>query len=416
MALQLLPILQLIVYLCSPATYAYPTIYGTKRYGRSQPRIQSSSWTLPIQYQVRTQRVPLTYYDLYPYSQSYPDDYYYPQDSYTYPIYYAAPRTSKYEVYQAVLPYYYSDRPLTRPNYNYYNYGDVSNDPMVDLEEELLQENEKEDKDNNQVIGRETYYDKEKDTDLDDVNAAFLQNLIMSQMYKDALDNSRDYGKYPSDNYYGSDEAYGKWEEYPSESKHDYFQEDENVRELKQLANPHRQNSHYEDFRESQLANKELNDKRPTLEDRRSWFEKGEIKGKKLSGKKIKNLWENNWTEKRDVLDAVLNNNGDHGKPKPSIYAQTFLAFSDRKPKPTPGLSSTSVLPATTVAPMKSGKPGQKEEVMIRPATPVRHPFSNQVLDIMNKEDDRKRTPSVYDTIKHMLDIEKSMEKVSFNY
>ncbi|KAK9747183.1 hypothetical protein QE152_g5550 [Popillia japonica] len=170
MALQLLPILQVIIILCSPTVYSVP-VYGTKRYGRSVI-VPRPTWnTQPYQQLIRTQRYPMSYYDMYPYSQSYLDDYYYPQEAY--PIYYPA-RTSKYEVYQAVMPYYYNDRPVVRPNY-YYGYADGV-EPVVDLEEEILQEAEREEREDAQPIGQEMYYENESNTDdnLDDVNAAFL--------------------------------------------------------------------------------------------------------------------------------------------------------------------------------------------------------------------------------------------------
>lgn len=320
---------------------------------------------------VRTQRYPVNYYELYPYTQNYPDDYYYPQESY--PMYYPA-RTSKYEVYQAVLPYYYGERPVSGPGYGYYGYGD--NDPVVDLQEEMLQEAEREEREESQPIGQEMLYENEgsnSDDSLDDVNAAFLQNLIMSQMYKDAIDNQKDYyDSNPYSEYYSDD---GKWEDSPIEPKQSYRQEDEDVRELKQLAKP-------------------TNNKQP---DDIHWFR----------NRKYKN--QNNWDSKRAIINPIAFKKEEFGEN------QDPVAFTNRKPsvKATSSTSSTTSAP-TTAEPSKNNVSGQKEEVLARPATPVRNPFSAPVLDMMTKnEEDHKRTPSVYDTIKHMLDMEKNLENVS---
>lgn len=334
---------------------------------------------------VRTQRYPVSYYELYPYTQSYSDDYYYPQE--TYPMYYPA-RTSKYEVYQAVLPYYYGDRPsVTRPGgYGYYGYGD--SDPVVDIQEEMMQEAEREQREDSQPIGQEMLYENEASNskdNLDDVNAAFLQNLIMSQMYKDAVDNQKDYyDTTPYGEYYQADDGYGKWEDTPVEPKQNYRQEDEDVKELKQLAKPKLNKQDTDDIHWFQSRNyRNQGSKRTTGNSSPSAYKKEEF--------------------------------SEHG---PSVYGKDAIAFSDRKPSVKSSVSTTT---STTTAPVtkqipKSVAGGQKEEVLARPATPVRHPFSAPVLDMMTKdEEEHKRTPSVYDTIKHMLDMEKNLEKVSLH-
>lgn len=318
-ALQLF-ILEVIVILFSPCS-CYP-IYGTKRYGGSSGQ-RVSSW--PPYQMVRTQRYnPLNYYELYPYSQT--DDYY-PQESYPPAVYY--PRTSKYEVYQAVMPYYYG---LARPNYGYYE------DPVVDLQEEMMQEVEREEREDAQPIGHELLYENEdQDDNLDDVNAAFLQNLIMNEMYKDAISNNND------DDYYQKE-----WED---DNKKYYNQEDEDVKELKQLA-------------------------KAKSSDDIHWLQRNNYK---------KQMRENNNYEKKRSKNNL----------------------TERKPT-----QSSTEAPKTSISPKRDTR-GQKEEVLARPATPVRHPFSDSVLDMI-KDEERKRTPSVYDTIKHMLDMEKDLENVSY--
>lgn len=351
--MKLLPLIQVIFILWSYKASAYP-VYGTKRYGRSSV----GGWGVPLSYQ-QLLGYPVNYNDLYQYNQNYPDDYYYPQDSLSYPVYYPPARTSKYEVYQAVLPYYYSESSMPRPRYAYYGYGG-NKDPLVDLEEEVLEE-ERVEREESQPIGQETYYENDSTSseDVEDVNAAFLQNLIMSEMYKNALDKHR---KLYSD----SDDSYGKWEEFPIEPKQDYYQEDDDVKELKQLTKARPQ--------------------KPTAEERLRSFQ-GKNQNKKTSNKN-KNMW-NNWENKRALFQSNL------GERK------TLLKI-ESTPLP------TTLEPSTTTTPKRDVR-GQKEEVLMRPATPVRHPFSEFNLI---SDGQRKRTPSVYDTIKHLLDMERNLEKV----
>ncbi|KAJ8926408.1 hypothetical protein NQ314_021194, partial [Rhamnusium bicolor] len=369
MALQILPLLQIIIIFYTPGYLSYPNpIYGTKRYGRSTNRLTTYD---PYPYQtsmLRTQRYPVNYYKLYPYSQTYPEDYYYyPQE--TYPVYYPAPRTSKYEVYQAVLPYYYQERPVTRPGYSYYGY----NDPVVGLQEEMIQEAEREEREDAQPIGHESYYENDdgssEDEALDEVNAAFLQNLILSQMYQDSLDNENDnYDQYAYNDYDGT---YGKFED--MNGKPSYKYEDEDVRELKQLTKQHNRNQ--------QLRKQDKHDDI-------HWFQKSNY---------------NNQNKNENKRGNVIINEIPDSYKGPMVY-------TDRKPIVKLTTTSTTQTPTNTEEPKRDSR-GQKEEFQMRPATPVRHPFSSPVLEMMSKDDvEKKRTPSVYDTIKHMLDMEKSLE------
>lgn len=354
MVYQILPIFQIVIILFSQTAHTYP-VYGTKRYGRSSSahRISSANWNPYI----RTQRYPVSYYELYPYTQSYPDDYYYPQESY--PLYYPA-RTSKYEVYQAVLPYYYGERPASRTAYGYYGDNEAN-----EFQDEIMQAAAREEREESQPIGQEMLYENDNSNsndNLDDVNAAFLQNLIMSQMYKDAVDNQKDYYD-PTSDFYSNEESYGKWESAPVDTKQGYRQEDEDVRELKQLAKA-------KDNKQGESIH---------------WFQ----------NRKYKNQDNENWEAKRA-----------------SIEINSLKKEAQRSSTST----STTARPRTTDQAKVQGS-GQKEVVLARPATPVRHPFSTPVLDMMSKsEEERKRTPSVYDTIKHMLDMEKNLEKVSVGY
>ncbi|XP_060531784.1 uncharacterized protein LOC132705303 [Cylas formicarius] len=364
MALQLLPVLQVIVILFTQGalTYPNPAVYGTKRYGRSAAH--RVSYDPYDSYNLRGQPYPMSYYGFYPaYAQGYPD-YYYPQDSY--PLYY--PRTSKYEVYQAVLPYYYKETPMNGRKLDYYNnYGDSG----VDLQERLLQDIEREQRERSQPIGHEIRYENDYNNDdqnIEDINEAFVQNLVASQMYDDTSNVRNYYDPYSFDyddalNLNSND--YLKWDDAPYDRP--VSKEDEDVKELKDLTKQRKNKKH------KQRQTKDNSDENI------HWFQESNFR----------NQYQN---------------------PTKRAQLQNAVVYTDRKPivKVVP---TTEQSVATTGAPKRDTR-GQKEEVLMRPATPVRHPFSNSVLDMISKQDgERKRSPSVYDTIKHMLEVEKSYEE-----
>ncbi|KAB0799293.1 hypothetical protein PPYR_07173 [Photinus pyralis] len=392
-ALRLLPALQIIFILCTPCL-SYP-VFGTKRYnGRSAVLRRANnnySWGTSVQpYQqfLRAQRFPVNYYEMYPYGRDYQDDYYYPQETISYPLYIPPPRTSKYEVYQAVLPYYYGDRPLARQDYGYYGY-EKSAEPIENLEDDIIQEAQREEREDAQPIGQEVLYENEDgEESLDDVNAAFLQNLIMSQMYKDASSKQKNYyDQYPSTDYYYDEDNYEKWDDTQVLPKQTY-QEDEDVRELKQLVKPQRQ-----DVFGLQ--------KGPSAEERLHLF-RNENKNKNPKGKFAD---KHGWDGKRSKSNAA-----SMGSLRYTVndFPRNDLPLV-LKATSSPAVTPTSLPKATSTSPKRDSRKGQKEEVLMRPATPIKNPFSSKVLEMM-KEPERKREPSVYDTIKHMLDVEKSLE------
>ncbi|XP_023030138.2 uncharacterized protein [Leptinotarsa decemlineata] len=376
--LLILPLLQVILAFQTTNTLSYPNpIYGTKRYGRSaqaQHRVASYD---PYTYQ-NVHRYPVGYYKLDPYTQTYPESYYYPQQE-SYPMYYAPARTSKYEIYQAVLPYYYQDVPLPRQAYSgYYDYSD----PVVDVQDELLQEAEREEREETQPIGHESYYENDGDNfgdeaSVDDINAAFLQNLIMTQMYQDSLENGK---KAPADVYGDYDEDYSK---VPTElddvnQQPTRVADDEAVKELKQLQKANRKDQYRN--RDSKGSDNH-------------WTQKNQEKKQRRNRQR---------KQKQEDKRSNVNSNDIPFSP------EDVLVYYDRKPVIKVG-TTKSPSTTTTGAPERESR-GQKEEFQMRPATPVRNPFAGPVLAMMANDGERKRTPSVYDTIKRLLDMEKSME------
>lgn len=359
----------------------YP-IFGTKRYGRTTP-MHSYPMQIPSYYYPMRTHYPVGYYD--PYAQEYTDEYYYPQD--TYPLYYPAVHAAKYDYYQPALPYYYRN--------GYYE----SADPVDDIQEQIHQEEEREQREEALPVGQEQWYENdssEGDDALDDVNAAFLQNLML---YNDAMSNKKYDYSYQLDPYY-NDELLG-WE---GEKK-----DDEEVKELKKLA---------EKPKKQKGKNKK---KLSEAEQRLRIFDKGEKKNRKNAGLDNNNseAWIN-YSGKRNAMKNTIDPIANLAYKKqelsmhgPLLFKDNAMAFSARKNGKNQ-VGSTQA-PLGTTAASKDLRGGQKEVVLMRPATPVRRPFSEPVMEMLSKQNDipeRKRNPSVYDTIKHLLEMEKSLEKV----
>lgn len=381
---------------------AYP-VFGTKRYGRTAP-IHNWAMSNPVQfpsyYYLPRTHYPLNYYDaMSPYAQEYTDEYYYPQENLNYPVYYPV-RGPKYDYYQP-LPYYYDGRHY--PRYNYYE-----DDPVDDLQEEIQQEEEREQREEALPVGQETWYendDNQNDDSMDDINAAFLQNLMI---YNDAMSNKNyDYQPDYLQNY---NEDVLNWNDDVNKKY-----EDEDVKELKMLAG-----------KPKKQRNKNKN-KYNEAEERIKLFDKAAKKTSKNSKDPNNSEAWINWSTKRqntmkNTIDPIANlaykkqELSEHG---PLVFKDNAMAFSTRKQN----TINHNLFPSSTISPITSKAPenhkdtkgGQKEVVLIRPATPVRRPFSEPVMELLAKQNqqERKRTPSVYDTIKHLLEMEKSLEEVS---
>ncbi|CAG9864324.1 unnamed protein product [Phyllotreta striolata] len=287
----------------APSVLAYSLpVYGTKRYGRTNQQYQYQ-YQNPSNSYSSYRIVPIGYYKN-PYA---------PSNYHTYPLPYYYPK-----VYQHPLPYnYYQDH----NGYSYYDYSDPDGDYAQEPDN----------------------YDEASNAE--DANGAFLNNLILAQMYRD--------------NYDDYDEAFAKIEELGRPPV-----VDETVEQLQQLQK-HRGNAHW--------AQPEASDA--------SAVDRQQRKNKQRKPKKV-------------------------GEKK-SKRAEEGELYSERKP--------VRKLVSTTPKPTDEMSGGQKEQFEVRPATPVRHAFSDQVMDMMARNEQEhqernQRSPSVYDTIKHLLDMEKSLE------
>lgn len=373
---------------------SYPAVFGTTRYGRSQMpmRRTATPWVPPSPYQIPTTThyqkpatYPLanTYYETYPnpynqmYAQDFIDDYYYPHEP-AYPIYYVPSRQpSKHRYYQTMpaAAYYY---PAPDPRLRQYN-ADYYEDPVDAVQEEIMDEDERDAYD--VPLNQKQWYDPAEESN-DNTNAAFLQNLMM---YNDAMLKNDRTSKPMEGLILGGDDYldtpdYDFMNAKPGKPKDDTI-----VKELKNLP---------------KYQNDEPIRKKPKKEQR------------KLSMDGDDDMWVN-WYNKRGVMD----DGWKLAAPK---------KIDDRK-SDLRRISSTEapVVPTQQQKVVPKSPGGQKEVVLLRPSTPVYHPFAEPFLQMFKQQDEEKnqqrmeeldgedKRGSVYDTIKQLLSMEDNVRDVS---
>ncbi|XP_055685451.1 uncharacterized protein LOC129791344 [Lutzomyia longipalpis] len=386
-------------------TEAYP-IFGTKRYHRAS--------SIPLQ----LNPIPIytavpQYYDYSPYEAQY--------QAYGLPIYHGEYKPTQYYYAQGPSYSYYDDRGEDAPN------------PMDHLHEEMLQEDERERfHENSLPIGQETWYAEpaaRQPDSLANANAAFLRNLIAynSQMnaaaaapeqnddgefeeYSDFSDGGGYFDSPQVDTYSGNFNPYEASQRLNGNLHED---EDDDVQELKHLAyEKEHQNPHA-------TIHKSLPTKHQPAPVQDSWRHGNEAAFHQYdSDPEYEDEWIN-WDSKRSVLPIKQKDVG------------SILAFSDRKPSNLVAKhkEGSTVAPPVVTPNAKEGKSGQKEVVLPRPATPVNQPFTASAMKYLkqqadvasspkeeNSKDTTKRSPgkgkqSVYDTIKHLIAMEHSLEE-----
>jgi hypothetical protein len=482
--------------------FAYP-VFGTKSYGRSiglPHRVPATPYLHAYQQpqphaQTRYGRgIPSgpSYYPAepianYPYAQDYPEsEFYYVQEpgSFSaYPYYPTGSNTNgnmKYPVYQSVVPYYYGDG-----RHGYYGYDEGSY-PIYDLQEETEQEEEREQREEALPIGQETWFEggaaserHPKADSMEDANAAFLQNLIMSQMYNDA--NGGHVLRHPS--YTGSsysvpdDETQdtsmydiGKSQISGDYQNTDEELENEDVRELKSLVKKNQSgelNDHLGKIPVSwfpAMTTKFNNHEQPwythssVVENTQRpeyyepiWFATD-------SGPWFENSWSSGMSYKRNAEPLYQSIRSYNKKQESSEYGPWIpkgtINFSDRKgnditasgtkvakmyqeqrksaaaqnvkttnpiryatttPRPTTFAATQPPVEATSSSAADfDPRRGQKEVALLRPATPVRHPFTPNGMDkiLARSRPSARHASSVYGTIKQILNMEQELQKV----
>ncbi|KAJ9578757.1 hypothetical protein L9F63_005015 [Diploptera punctata] len=475
-------------------TTAYP-VFGTKRYGRSTTLPHRvSTWGIPAPIPLQTYQQPQPHYGLapayyaadpiinYPYTQDYPDgDYYYAQEPITYPYYPATSGTTngnlKYSVYQSVVPYYYGDG-HQRMGYGYYGY-DEANDPVDDLQEEIQQEEEREEREEALPIGQETWFEggsasQRQGDSMTDVNAAFLQNLIMSQLYNDA--NSGHVlrrPQYSPNTYSVVDDTRDNWGyengKMRAQNYGDYYKnseedlDDEEVRELKSLVKKNRSG----DYNDHSTSYTGRNNWLPSKQDDQAWYAPSTLMDNTHRPEYYEPVWfptesgpwyENSWgsgmsykrnsdssshepfyqsiksyNKKQESSEygpwipkgtinftdrkGVVTNTKQAGKQGSSLkktkVSSSTVTTQPHLPLTTATASTTVMSPeaTTTAAPDFDSRRGQKEVALLRPPSPVRHPFTAQAITRSRAATGTRHSSSVYDTIKQLLSMEQGLRK-----
>lgn len=236
--------------------------------------------------------------------------------------------------------------------YGYYGYDEIV-EPVDDLQDDMIDE-EREEREDALPYGQETWYDNGHQHDNNaEANAVFLKNLILAQMYNDRYGGVQE-----------EDDGQDGWV-YGDPINTSMPKEDEDVRQLKSLiGNQQEKKTRKEDIFASQRHDE------PKVKHRIEWPQY------KRSG----------------------GSSGDHE-----------MKFTDRKlrnPATTMAPVAAAVTPSTTL----TSRQGQKEVVLPRPASPVRTPNFHKFVST------RSRQPSVYDTIKKLLNMQEQLEKVNIDY
>ncbi|XP_067009512.2 uncharacterized protein [Anabrus simplex] len=466
----------LMMLFCSsvPCMLAYP-VFGTKRYGRSGHHL--SSWGVPAPMPMTPYQPPHAqthhygygiaspspYYPsepimTYPYTHDYSDtDYYYhPEPAFSaYPYY---PSTTKYPAlyHHSVMPYYYTapHHQAHHPGYGYYAYDDVS-DPVDDIQEEIQQEEEREEREEALPIGQETWFENsspsqeppQQEDNMDDVNAVFLHNLILSQMYNDAMNRGAGFYHHTPVNYgyhypYAEEDEsandgwiYGDVRsnsdgEYDSNNEED--SEDEDVKELKSLVKkPYRRTSI---GKVKTMVSKKGRPLNSDSEDQQAWVpteggtwlhynpsskrsgDYDEYPGGLFFNKKQPEYGEwvpqrgntINFTDRKTSGFFRSTENSESAKGKPVTTPSGPVATTTMPPAVTSKPSEESTT-TTTPAPDFDARRGMKEVALLRPASHIRRPPYTPMTRSLRP----RHGPSVYDTIKQLLNMEQGLRKVT---
>lgn len=373
----------LIVSLVMYLSEALP-VFGTKRYGRT-PSPSHLSWNLLPMHHYAPRAAYVPYQPGPSPAAAYHD---FPDYYYTTPFY----ASGKY-VYAAPPPpltsYYYPD-PLTLPQhgYGYYSYDDemVANDPVDNIQDEIQQEEEREEREEALPIGQETWYENSDSSNdnMADVNAIFLQNLILSQMYNDQLSRSS-----------GESDIFRDQQRPIGQDRYGYY--------------PVEQDGSFDEDRWMYGDGAVSDDYAPLVS--QGPYDDQDVRDLKLLAKKMRRPWISSAesTGKRSGVPSL-------DKKEPEFVAELgpwfegSMRFSDRK---TPAMT-TSAVPTTSTAPTitttttmttttaKSAfddqRRGMKEVAVPRPANPPRHSYSS------------RSDHSVYDTIKKLLSMEAGLK------
>lgn len=419
------------------ASLSYP-VFGTKRYTRANllpANDYGSSLTMPVYspvpqyYDSQPQYMPMPSYSMGPAASDYYDDSSYYNSNYYYvpPVQRRHQRFDRYPSYglptfqgeYKPTPYYYAHAPS-------YSYSDdhESNNPLDDLHEEMLQEDERERARDFMPIGQEQWYESPSRHPADN---AFLRNLIMYNNQMNSLRNKQfesneDYEEYEDTEPEYYDTPYvdnrntysGYVNPYtggsPSTSTNsnsrntlnkitslrnsmakNAVEDDEEVQELKSLI--HQQKNSRLLQQQQQL----LQQQQPQSSEQQTPSPLQDIKqhqqrslGNDYQQYTSSDSWQrdspaystydydneneyddswSHWDRKRNV------------QPKKLILPVATTSTTTHAPLTTP--TSTTEKPKVEIV---QGRNGQKEVVLPRPAAPVRNPFANMAAGLQQKQ------------------------------
>ncbi len=409
-------ILGLVAVLAAPlvSSFSYP-VFGTKRYHRAI----NAKGIMPVyNAPYYEEPVPVQAYPRYPSESN--NFYYLPRRE---SQYYGLPT---YRGEYKPTQYYYAHS----PSYSYYDDRSEQANPLDDLHEEMLQEDQRE-RQRDYSIGQETWYENPA-TKQDKLTNVFLKNLIAynnKQMNQEPELNSQS----------------GEFDDYNDGNDAEYYDQGSNnnlnIRKYsnhqQQQQQQQQQQHHYEnDFKENEdkdvtdlnsLAQKSYN-KEPISQSNYPDYQQDLGNAYEEDPEYDDDTWIN-WSSKRS---------GNSADKKIGL-----ATFSDRKPSTEQHLHK----PIVTVPTTKQSKPpseattttqrtdsaksskvfgsGQKEIVLPRPATPVRTPFSEPLMEMLthNSIQDKRQVSTnsktkspttVYDTIRQLIAMEHDLDKVSY--
>jgi hypothetical protein len=440
-----------IVLLTCGYSNSYP-VFGTKRYQRTNTAGSSVpiyNAQAPQYFDTSNTNYPQQYvYQSYPQQIQQPvqriSDYYYsPQRDYQY---FGMP-TYKGE-YNRPSSYYYA-YPITS-----YNDERVETNPLDDLHEEILQEHERE---RSQYDNWYQQQQPQLQPDNNDyTNAEFMRNLVMYNKQLDRMNNKQNLQNLNSYNDYGDyeeDPDNGEWYDTtsiklngydngrsPQKSQQTYQQTpqkftselDQDVSELKKLKTHHAdtpsvaKQSRYDtaaQYESPALANQNQYDTQ-YYSPNKNWQQDT------AGYNSYENTYEPeydesdsdwiNWERKRDIQPkkdiGIFGLSESNINRKPQVKnPQDNLRPTTKKPE----TSTQKVEKVSNELPTKSHK-GQKEVVLPRPATPVRKPFTDPVMKMLeqksNKQDSKTKKSArspIYDTIAKIIDMEENLNHVS---
>lgn len=392
-------ILSLVAVLIAPITsFSYP-VFGTKRYHRAI----NSKGIMPV-FNTPYYDEPLPAQSAYPRYQGDSNYYYLPRRE---SQYYGLPT---YRGEYKPTQYYYAHS----PSYSYYDDRSEQANPLDDLHEEMLQEDQRE-RLRDYSIGQETWYENPA-AKQDKLTNVFLKNLIAynKQMSQEP--------ELKSEN--------GEFDDYNDGNDAEYYDQGSNNNLNIRKYSSHQQ--HQSDFKENEDKD---------VMDLNSLAEKDQNKNEQLSQSNydyqqdLGNTYEEdpeydddtwiNWSSKRSANNVDTIGLATFSDRKPSmeqhLHKPIVSVHTTKKPQSKSPADVTSTQQIDTSKGVKVLGSGQKEIVLPRPATPVRTPFSEPVMEMLthnaihDKRQVNSKTPStVYDTIRQLLAMEHDLDKVSY--